>query len=138
MEKIILIKYAELNTKKDNINMFLKTLKQNLEKRLCKYDTEITYDKGRMFVKTEDRFDEVEEIVKNTFGIHEVITGYELINNSLEEIEKQTILFIKDLSFKTFKVETKRSNKTFPLESLEVSRRIGGLILKNKENVKST
>ena len=30
MEKIILIKYAELNTKKDNINMFLKTLKQNL------------------------------------------------------------------------------------------------------------
>ena len=27
MEKIILIKYAELNTKKDNINMFLKTLK---------------------------------------------------------------------------------------------------------------
>ena len=60
MEKIILIKYAELNTKKDNINMFLKTLKQNLEKRLRKYDTEITYDKGRMFVKTEDRFDEVE------------------------------------------------------------------------------
>ena len=136
MEKIILIKYAELNTKKDNINMFLKTLKQNLEKRLCKYDTEITYDKGRMFVKTGDRFDEVEEIVKNTFGIHEVITGYELINNSLEEIEKQTILFVKDLSFKTFKVETKRSDKTFPLESLEVSRRIGGLILKNKENVK--
>ena len=88
MEKIILIKYAELNTKKDNINMFLKTLKQNLEKRLRKYDIEITYDKGRMFVKTEDRFDEVEEIVKNTFGIHEVITGYELINNSLEEIEK--------------------------------------------------
>lgn len=136
MEKIILIKYAELNTKKDNINMFLKTLKQNLEKRLCKYDIEITYDKGRMFVKTEDRFDEVEEIVKNTFGIHEVITGYELINNSLEEIEKQTILFVKDLSFKTFKVETKRSDKTFPLESLEVSRRIGGLILKNKENIK--
>ena len=135
MEKIILIKYAELNTKKDNINMFLKTLKQNLEKRLCKYDTEITYDKGRMFVKTEDRFDEVEEIVKNTFGIHEVITGYELINNSLEEIEKQTILFVKDLSFKTFKVETKRANKNCPIQSIEFSRQLGGLILKNNDKL---
>ena len=34
MKKIIMLKYAELNTKKDNINMFLKTLKNNIESKI--------------------------------------------------------------------------------------------------------
>ena len=37
MEKIILIKYGELTTKKGNRNFFVKTLKNNLEIKLKKY-----------------------------------------------------------------------------------------------------
>lgn len=54
MKKLIVIKYAELNTKKANIGMFLKQLKNNLLKRLENYQVTITFDKGRMFLTVEE------------------------------------------------------------------------------------
>ena len=57
MKKIIMLKYAELNTKKDNINMFLKTLKNNIESKIKGFGS-INYDKGGMFIyPDEERFD---------------------------------------------------------------------------------
>ena len=137
MKKLIVIKYAELNTKKANIGMFLKTLKSNLEERLKSFKTKITFDKGRMFVEVADsEFDEVLEIVKNTFGIHEVMISYELENNSLELLDNTLKELIQEKEFSTFKIETKRSDKTYSLTSLEISKHLGGTVLKNKPNTK--
>lgn len=135
---MIIIKYAELNTKKANIGMFLKQLKMNLMKRLQCYDVSITFDKGRMFIKdvSLDSFDQVLEIVQNTFGIHEVVSGIEIQNNDMRTIESALLPMLSDMTFHSFKVETKRSDKTYPLTSLEVSKQIGGFILKNKVGVR--
>ena len=59
--KRIMLKYAELNTKKDNINMFIKKLKENI---LAKVDCEVTFDHGRMFIDTLN-FDETINKLKN-------------------------------------------------------------------------
>ncbi len=135
MQKILMIKYAELNTKKDNIGMFLRTLKQNIEEKTKDMAT-IQFDKGRMFLKTtEENFSFVLQILKKTFGIHEIEIGYEIEDTKMENIER----FLKEIAlekdFKTFKVETKRSDKAYPLKSLEISRYLGGVLLKNKENI---
>ncbi len=135
MQKLILIKYAELSTKKDNIQLFLKQLKMNLEQRLQSYQVEITYDKGRMFMKTNE-FEEVLQIVRNTFGIHEVVVCYELEDNLLDSIDKAVVELVKPLEFQTFKVETKRSDKSYEMNSMEMSKHVGGMILKKKENIK--
>lgn len=136
MKKLILIKYAELNTKKANIGMFLKQLKMNLLNRLKDFPVTITFDKGRMFVVTEESsFNSVLEIVKNTFGIHEIAICYELENTKMDLLESSLKSIVKDLNFKTFKVETKRSDKTYPLTSLEISKKLGGTILKTLDNV---
>ena len=50
MKKIIIIKYGELSTKKDNINFFITTLKENIKASLKGLNANITYDKGRMFI----------------------------------------------------------------------------------------
>ncbi len=137
MKKLIIIKYAELNTKKANIGFFLKQLKKNLEKRLEKFSFTITFDKGRMFLSVlEEKIPEVLTIVQNTFGIHEIMIGYELEHQSLSYIEECFKKLLRDVSFQTFKIETKRSDKTFPLTSLEISKYLGGVVLKNKENVR--
>ena len=52
MKKLIIIKYGELTTKKDNINFFLSQLKKNVSKILEGLDATITFDKSRMFVET--------------------------------------------------------------------------------------
>lgn len=137
MNKLLLIKYGELSTKKDNINYFIKTLKDNIEDSLKGIDVELIYDKGRMFIKTnEDNFDEIIDKLKHIFGIHEIVIAYELPNNDIEELKSSLVEIIKDKEIDTFKVETKRSNKNYPLTSMEISRILGGVVLKNKENVK--
>ena len=108
MEKLLLIKYGELSTKKDNINFFIKTLKDNIEVSLKNIDANITYDKGRMFIRTsEDNFDNVIDKLKHVFGIHEIVVAYELDNIELDNIKNALIEIIKDKKFETFKVETK-------------------------------
>ena len=137
MEKLLLIKYGELSTKKDNINFFIKTLKDNIEVSLKNIDANITYDKGRMFIRTsEDNFDNVIDKLKHVFGIHEIVVAYELDNIELDNIKNALIEIIKDKKFETFKVETKRSNKNYPFDSMEISRILGGVVLKTLENVK--
>lgn len=135
MEKIIIIKYGELTTKKDNINYFIKVLKDNIKKALINVESEITYDKGRMFIKTSS-YEEVLEKLKKVFGIHEIIIGYELEDNSYQSIKDNIISLVKGKKFDTFKVVSKRSDKTYPLNSMELSRKLGGELLKCMHNIK--
>ena len=136
MKKIIILKYGELTTKKDNINYFLKTLKNNINIILKDINHTITYDFGRMFidVKSEDIEKTVEKL-KCIFGIHEIIVGYISEDKSLDNIKTNILSLIKDKNFKTFKVSTKRSDKTFPLNSMEISKSLGGYILRNIPNI---
>ena len=137
MKKIIIIKYGELTTKKDNINFFITTLKDNIKNCLVDYETEIKYDKGRMFIyANEDNLDVVIEKIKKTFGIHEINIGYEIDDNSIENIKKSLIELIKDRDITSFKIVTKRSDKKYPINSMEISRQMGGIVLKNKEKAK--
>lgn len=134
MEKIIIIKYGELTTKKDNINFFINALRDNIKKSLKDIDNKINYDHGRMFIETSN-YENVLNILKKTFGIHEINIGYKLKTNSLEEINSELLNLLKDKEFKTFKVTTKRSDKSYPINSMEISRKVGGTILKNISNI---
>ena len=136
MQKIIMLKYAELNTKKANIGMFLHILKQNIEQKIGNF-ANIEFDKGRMFIKTEEKnYSFVLNSLKKIFGIHEIEVGYQIENTKMSLIEESLIKIIQNKDFQTFKVETKRSDKNYPLTSLEISKHLGGIILKNKENIK--
>ena len=137
MKKIIIIKYGELSTKKDNINFFLKALKQNVSNSLGNIKHTISYDFGRMFVDVlEDDINIALDRIKNVFGIHEVIVGYKDANIDIEVIKENVLNLVKDKDFKTFKVLTKRSDKNYPIKSMDVSKMVGGYILKNISNIK--
>ena len=135
MKKLIIIKYGELTTKHDNINFFIKTLKNNIESSLSGIDNKVTYDVGRMFIET-DEYDEVVKKLTNTFGIHEINIAYEIDDRSLDNISKVLIELLSDKDFNTFKVVTKRSDKSYPIKSMDISRTLGGVVLKNKKTVK--
>lgn len=135
MKKLIIIKYGELTTKHDNINYFIKTLKNNLDESLKNIEHNIIFDRGRMYIET-NSFDEVLEVVKRTFGIHEINIGYEFNNNNLDNLKDNLIKLLQDKEFNTFKVITKRADKNYPLDSMEISRILGGVVLKNFNNKK--
>ncbi len=132
-----MIKYGELSTKKANINLFLNQLKKNVLFALKDLDVGIKFDKGRMFITlNQDNFDEVSDKLKNVFGIHEYDVAYKLKEKDFEAIAKVILDLVKDKEFKTFKVLTKRSDKKYPISSMEFSRKIGGVLLKNIDDIK--
>lgn len=135
MEQVILIKYGELTTKKANRNLFIKTLYDNILEKLKDYQVKITKDRVRMFIETTDNIDEIVNILSNIPGIHGIVIAYKVDTNS-EEIKAKTLDIVKTINFKTFKVETKRSNKNFPIPSMEFNQIIGRLLLKNIPNIK--
>lgn len=135
MEKVILIKYGELSTKKDNINFFLTKLKDNILVSLKGIDAKVEYDLGRMFIHT-NNYEEVINKVSKVFGIHEINICYIINSIDIDTIGEEVVGLLKEKKFKTFKVETKRSNKSIPFTSIELSKKIGSYILKNISDIK--
>ncbi len=127
MQELIMVKYGELTTKKDNRKQFIKILTQNIE-RLIEGNYEIIKDNSRMYIKC-DEAKTISEKLQKIFGIHGISIVYK-VNNNFEDVLQKS-LSIMDKNGKTFKVITKRADKSFEISSMDYSRKIGGLILKN-------
>ena len=137
MQKIILIKYGELTTKKANRNLFINTLYQNIKDTLKDFNIKIEKTRVRMFIYPENnnQIDEILDKLKKIFGIHSIVIAYK-VDNNIDNIKNEVLNICKIIQFNTFKVETKRSNKNFPIKSMEFNNIIGGLLLKNINNIK--
>ena len=136
MERIILIKYGELTTKKANRNLFIARIYEQMRELLTNYDVKIIKNRVRMFIECNDEnLDEVVNIVKNIFGIHSIVIAYK-VKTDIKDIENNVLDIVKNIEFKTFKVETDRADKSFPIPSMEFSKNIGALILKNIPDIK--
>ncbi len=134
MKKVILIKYGELTTKKDNRNFFINKLKNNIFDKISDYNFEIQDDYYRMFIiPNPEDIDGIVNILKNIFGIHEIVVAYMSEIVSEEDILKCSLEVMKNEEFKTFKVVTNRSDKKFPIKSMDMNNIVGGHILKNIE-----
>ena len=134
MDRVVLIKYGELTTKKGNRKFFINTLYQNLKKKLNNLDVKISRDISRMYIEFSDSdLDLVLKKLNQVFGIHTYQVAYKIETDS--EAIKNLAVTIMENKVGTFKVETKRANKNFPIQSTEFSRQLGGLILKNNNQL---
>ncbi len=131
MEKVILIKYGELTTKKANRNLFINIITDNIRAALSNYDVNIEKNRVRMFITTSpSSFDEVLSILQNIFGIHSIVVAYK-VNTNIDTIYSSVLEVASSVDFSTFKVETDRADKSFPISSPDFSSNIGAHILKN-------
>ena len=137
MEKVILIKYGELTTKKGNRNLFIKILTKNIEEMLQNYDVNIIKNRVRMFIEVKDqKFDEVVNQLQKVFGLHSIVICEKVNTKDIEELKKIAFKMLEQGTFDTFKVVTDRADKTYPIKSMEVSRQVGGYLLKYLQNKK--
>ncbi|HCW04576.1 MAG TPA: tRNA 4-thiouridine(8) synthase ThiI [Clostridium sp.] len=135
MRKLLLIKYAsEIFLKGLNRGSFENKLRSNIAAVLkgCKF--EFTTDQGRWFIYSED-LDEVMSKVRKVFGVAEVCIVTE-VEPSLEAIGAQAVKEAEEFGECTFKVVSNRANKSFPLNSMELSREVGAEVLRNVKGLK--
>ena len=134
MKKVVLIKYGELTTKKDNRNFFINSLKKNIFSKLSNFEFDIIDDYYRMFIIPKN--DDIEDIViklQDIFGIHAISIAYSSEDTDVENIKNMSLDIMNEVDGKTFKVVTNRSNKAYSIKSMEMNNIIGAHILKNTE-----
>ena len=130
MNDLILVKYApEIFLKGLNRGKFEKKLRDNIGKKLEGMKVEFIHDSGRYFIKSSEIEESIEKISK-VFGILEVCRVKE-VPIDIEKIEEVALSKVRECEGKTFKIVTNRANKKFELDSMQVSRRIGGYVLTN-------
>lgn len=135
MRKLLLIKYAsEIFLKGLNRRIFEKKLMKNIDSVLKGCSYEFISDQGRWFLYSED-LEEVMSKVKRVFGVSEVCLVTE-VEPTMEAISAQAVVEAEDFGETTFKVESNRANKAFPLNSMEMSREIGAVVLNVVEGLR--
>ncbi len=128
MEKVVIVRYSELHLKGKNRGYFERVLITNIEKALKGLKHELKRQSGRYLVENFDELD-VDDIVsrlKKVFGIHSLSVALK-VNSDINAIFKAAEEVCFDCG--SFKVETHRADKTFPLNSLQISAEIGGRLL---------
>ena len=131
MERLILIKYGELTTKKENRKMFIKMLADNIRSLLKEYEFKMEYDRVRMYITCDNKYiDEIANKLSKIFGIHSIVICHKVDNNT-DNIKNKVKEVLSNITFKTFKVETKRAEKRFEIPSMEFNNVIGGFVLRN-------
>lgn len=134
MKEIILIKDGELALKGLNRSNFESKLVNNLKRRLKPLgEFKITRAQSTMFVEPiSDGFDfeEAMDRVGKVFGI----AGYSracVCEKDVDSIFETAPAYLSETlkGLKTFKVEAKRADKSFPLKSPEICRELGGVLL---------
>ena len=131
MKKLIMIKYGELTTKKANRKFFVETLSNNIERVLKQYNVIIKKDRVRMYIEFEDKdLNNIIDKLNKVFGLHGIVIA-DKVNNNIDEIKEVALSKMKNIDAKTFKIETKRADKSFEIHSMDFNNIIGGLILKN-------
>ena len=136
MDRVILIKYGELTTKKGNRNFFVNTLYNNIKNKLKKFDVKISKDISRMYIEfREEELEKIKKVVDDIFGIHMYHIAY-IVDTNIDEIKEKLLKVLKEQNFKTFKIETKRSDKSFEYNSQQINPILGSYVLKNISDIK--
>lgn len=135
IKKQIMIRYGELNTKGKNKIDFVRMLEKNIRHSLGNLidikDLYHTHDHSYINLNNDSNIDEIIEILKNISGIHSFSLVYKLDADidKLSDFCLDYILKVKD-KVKTFKVNCKRSDKRFPMHSIDIIKIIATKILK--------
>ncbi len=141
MREMILIRYGEIGLKGKNIRIFEKKLASNIRKAIYHIaNTEILDHHGRVYVvfDAEDQT-KVIEAVKKVFGVVSISPAMKTerdIENLKEKCLEIAKAVIAKTGAKTFKIETKRADKNYPLRTPEINQTLGAHVLRNIETLK--
>lgn len=129
----ILVRFGDLTLKGKNQKEFLRKLYELMALKMKGLNVEIENTHDRIYIHLNDV--PREEVVKRLEYVSG-ISSYSFVvkcSNDLKEIKTTALELMKEIANKdiTFKVETRRANKNYPLHSMEVTKQVAGYVLAN-------
>lgn len=138
MEHIAVIRYGEIALKGNNRHRFERRLIENIQTRCRAVGVQSVNVKkryGRLVMEDVMHADEdrVREALSKTFGIENFSFGV-MTSQEMAAIEEGVRAIVEGIAFDTFRITVVRQDKTFPLHSMELSRHLGGVVLRAQPN----
>lgn len=134
----LLVRYGELTLKGTNRKMFVNQLKDNVKRALIPLSGyHVKGKRDRMYIELSPEADinEIIQRLSKVYGIKSISPVIKIDKNE-EKINQSAIQLSHDFEKgSTFKVEVKRVDKSFRLDTYELQRQVGGAILKKNNNI---
>ena len=135
-KNLYIVRCGEVALKGMNKPYFERVLLERVKNALSCYEgAEAKWIEGLMFVRVPEDIPEDEVISKcvRVFGVASVSPAVEAPKD-INEIGRKAAEFMQKVietdDIKTFKVKGKRADKSFAVESPEIARQVGGMVLK--------
>lgn len=126
--KVVIIRYSEIHLKGNNREFFESALISNIKHVLQDYTYEFARSNARYIIRKfdESQLEQIVDAVKNVFGVHSLSVAEE-VDSNVEQIKAAALALAPTSG--SFKVNTNRADKKFPIHSMNLSADIGGDIL---------
>ncbi len=138
-----LIKYGEIAVKGKNRNVFEDALRKQMRIALSRVDGTFNIEKrsGRFFIHCEDDFDYDGALaaLQKVFGIVGICPVYVFEDEGVDTLKKDVCSFWREVygdKEMTFKVKARRSNKKYPLDSMQINMLLGEVLLDEFDSIK--
>lgn len=142
-EKVLIVKYGEIAMRGNNKYIFINRLISAIRKNLDPYGNYyVVRDPGRLIVENRDGeldYDFTIPKLETIFGLHSICPGVRLENNDFDTICKEVLAHMQEFygdKEMTFKVNTRRANKSYPMHSMEMSMEVGAYLLDHMPNMR--
>jgi len=136
--KILIVRVGEVALKGMNKPYFERMLAERISKRLEMAgfgDAEVKRQEGLIFVRFDRslEYNALASEIGKVFGVASISPAVEAASD-LESIGREAVDLMMEMiderGAKTFKVEAKRADKSFPITSPEIAKRVGASVLK--------
>jgi tRNA uracil 4-sulfurtransferase len=129
---LIHVRYDEIALKGQRRAWFERRLKSNLARQVGVSNGQVTRIMGRLMVRLEDDADvrAALDAIQRTFGVHSASLVHE-VPREMGAITERAVALAREAKLegaRTFKIETRRTRKDFPLGSYEVSAQVGSAV----------
>jgi len=122
------VHYSEVALKGKNRPEFVKILRHNLSRSLYPFHNKIESRDGRLIVRVEGDPASVGPRISNVFGVAWFARA-DIVDPDYSAIEDKTLRAARESEALTFMIDARRADKTFPLGSMEIARRLGSAVV---------
>lgn len=140
MQWLLAVSFGEIFLKGRNRNTFYKTATNNIKRNIKDIGYEDMYsESSKLYIKADRKdFDRLTEEIKKVFGIVYIseVVKCEKTLEDISKTSKEMIKYYEKEKDLTFKVESKRTDKSFSLTSPELNAKIGADILKEYNDLR--
>ena len=133
MRELLMVRYGEIYLKGLNRPYFLKALVNRVKEAAKPFGGKVWLHDARVFVSDMNDFDACMDRVRKVFGVHSVCPAIEMEKDDIDAIGQKAAEMMKDVNG-TFKVDSRRADKRYPMTSPEINAKIGECVLQANED----